>query len=98
MNQTGIEEEDRITETTSVKEGKLYKIIAILVMFKFKFRSFIVRYTDQHRIRLGTEILRTRQCKATWHNVTCKYSEQVYTYDKITCNTINLQNIQNNKQ
>ena len=28
---------------------------------KFKFKSFIVRCTDQHRVRLGTEILRTRQ-------------------------------------
>ena len=40
---------------------------------KFKFKSFIVRCTEQHRVRLGTEILRTRQRKATWHNI-------IYTY------------------
>ena len=34
----------------------------------FKFKSFIVRCTEQHKVRLGTE-MRTRQCKATWHNI-----------------------------
>ena len=29
----------------------------------FKFKSFIVRYKEQHKVRLGTEILKTRQRK-----------------------------------
>ena len=55
-------------------------------------------YCQMHRVRLGTEIIRTRQRKATWHNMTYKYSEQVYTYDKLTYNIINLQNIKKNKR
>ena len=36
-------------------------------MVFFEFKSVIVRCTEQLNVRLGTEILRTRQRKATWH-------------------------------
>ena len=42
---------------------------------QFKLKSFIVRCTEQHKVRLRTEILGTSQCNATWYNITYKYSE-----------------------
>ena len=40
------------------------------------FKSFIVRCTEQHRVRLGTEILKTRHRTTTYHNIT--YNEKKF--------------------
>ena len=42
-------------------EHKAWNIVDNAI--KFKFKSFIVRYTEQLKVRLGTEILKTRQRK-----------------------------------
>ena len=55
-------------ENTTIQN--LWDAAKAVLRGKFKFKSLIVRCTKQHKVRLGTEILKIRQRIATWHNIT----------------------------